>query len=44
MMGVPDNEELKGIIPRTFSQIITVTKNDVSKTHLIRCSFIEIYN
>lgn len=35
---------MKGIIPRTFSQIITVTKNDISKTHLIRCSFIEIYN
>ena len=43
MMGGND-EESKGIIPRTFSQIITVTKNDTSKTHLIRCSFIEIYN
>ena len=43
MMGGQD-EESKGIIPRTFSQIITETKNDTSKTHLIRCSFIEIYN
>ncbi len=44
MMGSPDNEEGKGIIPRTFSQIMTLTKSDASKTHLIRCSFIEIYN
>ena len=44
MMGGHDSEEAKGIIPRTFSQIITITKNDTSKTHLIRCSFIEIYN
>ena len=44
MMGNPSSEEGKGIIPRTFSQIITITKNDTAKTHLIRCSFIEIYN
>lgn len=44
MMGGTDSEEARGIIPRTFSQIITITKNDTSKTHLIRCSFIEIYN
>ena len=44
MMGTNESEESKGIIPRTFSQIITITKNDTAKTHLIRCSFIEIYN
>lgn len=44
MMGGTDSEESRGIIPRTFSQIITITKNDTSKNHLIRCSFIEIYN
>lgn len=44
MIGGTDSEEARGIIPRTFSQIITITKNDTSKTHLIRCSFIEIYN
>ena len=43
MMGT-NTEEGKGIIPRTFSQIMTITKSDNSKTHLIRCSFIEIYN
>lgn len=45
MMG-PHNgsEEEKGIIPRTFNQIMTITQSDKSKTHLIRCSFIEIYN
>ena len=44
MMGTNESDESKGIIPRTFSQIITITKNDTAKTHLIRCSFIEIYN
>ena len=44
MMGSNESEDSKGIIPRTFSQIMTLTKNDSSKTHLIRCSFIEIYN
>jgi hypothetical protein len=34
MMG-SNTEEGKGIIPRTFSQIITITKSDTSKTHLI---------
>ncbi len=43
MMG-NNTEEGKGIIPRTFSQIMTITKSDSTKTHLIRCSFIEIYN
>lgn len=43
-MGGEDTQEDRGIIPRTFSQIVTITKNDASKTHLIRCSFIEIYN
>jgi kinesin family protein 3/17 len=40
MMGGNESDEARGIIPRTFSQIITITKNDTSKTHLIRCSFI----
>ena len=44
MMGSNESEEARGIIPRTFQQIVTITKNDTSKTHLIRCSFIEIYN
>jgi kinesin family member 17 len=35
---------LKGIIPRTFNQIIAVTKSQINKKHLITCSFIEIYN
>ncbi len=39
MMG-SSTEEGQGIIPRTFKQIMTITKSDNSKTHLIRCSFI----
>jgi len=44
MSGVPDDEELKGIIPRAFEHIyanITVTEQ---RNFLIRCSYIEIYN
>lgn len=44
MMGVQDDEMLRGIIPRTFSQIITMVDTDDSKKYLIRCSFLEIYN
>lgn len=44
MMGSNDNESNKGIIPRTFSQIITFTNSESEKKHLVQCSFIEIYN
>jgi kinesin family protein 3/17 len=45
MMGVQEDEQLKGIIPRTFSQIITMVENtDEQKKYLVRCSFLEIYN
>jgi kinesin family protein 3/17 len=33
-----------GIIPRTFHQIVTLTNSQREKKHLVRCSFIEIYN
>lgn len=36
---------MKGIIPRTFSQIVTMVENvDDQKKYLVRCSFLEIYN
>jgi len=44
MSGVPEDEGLKGIIPRAFEHIyanITLTEQ---KNFLIRCSYIEIYN
>ena len=44
MMGSSESEESKGIIPRTFHQIITLTNSQTDKKHLVRCSFIEIYN
>lgn len=44
MMGVPDDERLKGIIPRSFSHIIGVIEDTPAKNFLVRCSFIEIYN
>lgn len=44
MMGSNEAEEAKGIIPRTFNQIITFTSSEKDKKHLVQCSFIEIYN
>lgn len=44
MMGVPHSEEHRGIIPRTFSQIVTVTGAERVKNYMVMCSFIEIYN
>ena len=37
---------MKGIIPRTFDQIINIINNnsDTNKKFLLRCSYIEIYN
>jgi hypothetical protein len=37
-------EELKGVIPRTFKQIMTRTASEKVKRHLLHCSYIEIYN
>ncbi|CAK58191.1 unnamed protein product (macronuclear) [Paramecium tetraurelia] len=46
MIGDPSNEIMKGIIPRTFDQIISLINNnsDSNKKFLLRCSYIEIYN
>ncbi|CAD8107920.1 unnamed protein product [Paramecium primaurelia] len=46
MIGDPTNENMKGIIPRTFDQIISLINNnsDSNKKFLLRCSYIEIYN
>jgi kinesin family protein 3/17 len=43
MVGVQNVPELRGIIPNTFSHIFTVIGSDQQK-HLIRVSFLEIYN
>lgn len=44
MMGVPQNPEMRGIIPRTFHQIITVTGSASARNYIVLCSFVEIYN
>jgi len=44
MMGVPNSEELKGIIPRAFAHIFGNIESNTSKNFLVRCSYIEIYN
>ncbi|CAD8192687.1 unnamed protein product [Paramecium pentaurelia] len=46
MIGDPSSDTMKGIIPRTFDQIINIINNnsDTNKKFLLRCSYIEIYN
>lgn len=44
MMGNPKNDTLKGIIPRTFSQIMNIISERTELEFLVRVSFLEIYN
>lgn len=44
MVGDPKNNEMKGIIPRAFQQIMNVIESTKDKKFLIRVSYIEIYN
>ena len=43
MVGEFDNEEKKGIIPRSFDYIFTEIKNDKEHKYNIKISFIQIY-
>lgn len=45
MMGPVNDDKEKGIIPRTFSHMLSVIEATKSKmNYLVRISFIEIYN
>mmetsp|Transcript_21126 Transcript_21126/g.39027 ORF Transcript_21126/g.39027 Transcript_21126/m.39027 type:complete len:1097 (+) Transcript_21126:55-3345(+) len=45
MTGVPDSLELRGIIPNSFAHIFEeIIEHSNTKTYLVRCSFLEIYN
>lgn len=47
MIGEIDDEEGRGIMPRSFDHIFSVISTNESPTgkkYLVRCSFIEIYN
>lgn len=45
MMGLRDNEDNKGIIPRCFKHIFGFIDGDTSdRKFLVRCSYLEIYN
>ena len=45
MMGIPNDPDLKGIIPNSFSHIFGYIKTEGGeKKFLLRCSFVEIYN
>ena len=43
-MAGGNSEDTRGVIPRTFRQIMTITAGEKEKKHLIQCSYIEIYN
>ena len=44
MVGVPQDDQLKGIIPRTFTHLFNITQSGDAQQYLLRASFIEIYN
>ena len=44
MEGVANNDELKGIIPRSIDWIFNSIKSYNDQTFLVRVSFVEIYN
>ena len=44
MIGDPNSNENKGVIPRTFDHIMKLIQCTKDKKFLVRCSFIEIYN
>lgn len=46
MQGKNEPAELRGIIPRTFAQIMDaiITNPDPTKRFLVQVSFLEIYN
>jgi len=44
MMGDPNNDNMRGIIPRTFQHIINIIESTSQKEFLVRCSYLEIYN
>ena len=44
MMGVPQDPELKGIIPRSFDHIMSIMVSATEKKFMVRCSMVEIYN
>lgn len=43
-MGSPNDETMKGIIPRTFGHIMNVIETNSQKNFLLRCSYLEVYN
>ena len=42
--GVPQDQELKGILPRAFESIFKQIECDSTKEYLVRATFLEIYN
>jgi len=44
MVGKLDDQQLHGLIPRSFTHVLKVAGETTTKEFLLRCSFIEIYN
>lgn len=44
MLGIPNDLELRGIIPNSFAHIFGCISEAKNKLFLVKCSYIEIYN
>jgi kinesin family protein 3/17 len=45
MMGYPEVQDLRGIIPNSFNHIFGfIDSNTTGTKFLVRCSYLEIYN
>jgi len=44
MLGVSEDDELRGIIPRAFRHINNIVSTSKDKKYLVQCSYLEIYN
>ena len=44
MMGIPGDNELRGIIPNCFAHIFGCISEASNKLFLVKCAYIEIYN
>ena len=45
MLGIPDDPQMRGIIPNCFAHIFGfIDEQKEAMTFLVRCSYLEIYN
>ncbi|CAG9462123.1 unnamed protein product [Pedinophyceae sp. YPF-701] len=44
MQGVPEDPDLRGVIPTAFNHVFSSIARNQEKTHMVRASMLEIYN